>query len=88
MLKSSITTHLSVLKYEFQHFSNPTYSTYLKLLRNPFQTPVEDIEDQLRDKVGKLNNDYLVKDLFTEVSLKPVWNQNGIQLSFSNRKTV
>ena len=60
MLKSNITIHLRVLKDEFQqHFSN-LEPTYLKLLRNPFQTPVEDIVDQLQDKLRRLNNDFRV----------------------------
>ena len=44
-LKWNITTHLTVLKVEFEQYSPNLVPKSLKLLKNPFQAKVDDLEN-------------------------------------------
>ena len=58
MLKLNITAHLEAVKDVFDQCFSNLEPTFLKLLRNPFQAQLVDIENHQQDKIIELKNDF------------------------------
>ena len=58
MLKLNITAHLEAVKDVFDQCFSNLEPTFLKLLRNPFQAQLVDIENHQPDKIIELKNDF------------------------------
>lgn len=68
-LQQEIKEHLSILKEEFSHYFpdiNSNENIQLKLARNPFRCPVDDLPDDIQDEFLELINNTATKEEFKE----------------------
>ena len=63
-IKKKVADHLSTLKSEFKHYFLELDLNDLSIVRNPFHISIEQLDNELQDKLIDLKNDSGCRDLF------------------------
>ena len=72
-LSSEILVHLTSLRKEFLMYFPEISESDLMLVRKPFASPVEEVRDDLQDKLIDLKNDFTCRDVFDTLSICEFW---------------
>ena len=72
-LSSEILVHFTSHQKEFSRYFSEIAVSDLKLVRKPIATPVEEVRDDLQDKLIDRKNDSTCRDLFDASSICEFW---------------
>ena len=74
-IKDEVGNHLGTLQTEFKSYFPELSPDAFTLVRNPFRVAIEQVDDELQDKLIDLRNYSGCHDLFEDVSVTEFWIQ-------------